>query len=109
MLALHQMAAVCCGKVDVRLGVKAIPGFQPGCNGILLGVDHIKGFGFFQHLCQLFFDLALGLAENVLDNALACGGIVSNGVAAFPAPRYLITDEAAKRIFFMYLAINEQI
>ncbi len=88
----HQLVAVCCGKADVGLGVEIVPGAEPSGYGVFFSTDHIEVLDFFQDFGQLRLDFCLGLAEDIFDNSFTGGGIVSGGVAAFPAAIASLAD-----------------
>ena len=88
----HQLIAVCCGKADVGLGVEVVPGAEPSGYGVFFSTDHIEVLDFFQDFGQLRLDFCLGLAEDIFDNSFTGGGIVSGGVAAFPAAIASLAD-----------------
>ena len=88
----HQLIAVCCGEADVGFGIEVVPGAEPSGYGVFLSSDYIEVFCFLQDSGQLGFDFGLAFAEDVFDDALASGGIVASGVAAFPAAIASLAD-----------------
>lgn len=88
----HELIAVCCGEADVGFGIEVVPGAEPSGYGVFFSTDYIEVLDFFQDFGQLRLDFCLGLAEDIFDNSFTGGGIVSGGVAAFPAAIASLAD-----------------
>ena len=73
------------GWSDFQFGVIFEPHVHPLPQRVLSGFDDVQSFVFLNGPLQLFLDLSLGLAQNILDDGLACNGIGSCGVPTLPA------------------------
>ena len=70
---------------EFHLGVVFHPDFQPVPYGVGLGSAVVDSHIFFDGFLQLFLDLGLRLAKNVLDDGLASFQIVTDRVPALPS------------------------
>ena len=81
----HQLVAVCRGNSYVWLGVNVVPASQPCGDGILIGTADVDTLDRFQRGTQFCFAFRLRLTQHILDDPLACLGMVACGIAALPA------------------------
>ena len=82
------------GRSEFYFRVVFHPHFQPTPHGVLLGPPIVDAHIFFDGLFQLFLDLGLRLAENILDDGFAGFRIVTDCVAALPSSILALSDIA---------------
>ena len=88
----------------VRLLEGFEPGFAPVPDRHLVRDDHVDLLRFRELGGQLFLDLRLRLAEDILEYLLSCYGIMTDGVASFPPSVGTFADTAfAVRTFLCHI------
>jgi hypothetical protein len=73
-------------------GVDLIPQLDPTLHGVAAAAGGIQLFAVAERLFQLFLDLTLFLAEDVLVDGLSGFGVVSCRVPALPASVFPLAD-----------------
>jgi len=90
--------------------VRLLEGFEPGIAPVsdchLVRDDHVNLLRFRELGNQLFLDLRLRLAEDVLEDLFARYGIVTDGVASFPATVGTLTDAAFAVRAFLWHSVH---